>query len=149
MERNRLLGQLEACEEAGRGDSAAIEHDLECCEDDIKKWDQMRSVLEMYAFLSASDYGNGGHQHSGYGSRRYCNGHTDYSNRHADYYNRHQGYGSGQQDYGNAPLQEMEYGSHHLPMECGDLFGSHATTYCGWSCGEELGEECLVKIRPC
>uniref|UniRef100_A0A1I7XMS6 Inositol hexakisphosphate and diphosphoinositol-pentakisphosphate kinase n=1 Tax=Heterorhabditis bacteriophora TaxID=37862 RepID=A0A1I7XMS6_HETBA len=46
--RNRLLVDLEACEESGL-DSSRTEHDLELVEEAVKKWDQMRTVLEMYA----------------------------------------------------------------------------------------------------
>ncbi|KHJ90163.1 hypothetical protein OESDEN_09995 [Oesophagostomum dentatum] len=45
--RNELLTSMEDFEDSG-GDSARLEHELEQVEEGIKRWDQMRAVLEMY-----------------------------------------------------------------------------------------------------
>ncbi|XGW19256.1 hypothetical protein V3C99_003243 [Haemonchus contortus] len=45
--RNSLLMSLEAYEDSGE-ESQRVEHELEEVEDAIKRWDQMRAVLEMY-----------------------------------------------------------------------------------------------------
>ncbi|VDO74459.1 unnamed protein product [Haemonchus placei] len=49
--RNSLLMSLEACEDSGE-ESQRVEHELEEVEDAIKRWDQMRAVLEMYGHFS-------------------------------------------------------------------------------------------------
>ncbi|CAJ0585295.1 unnamed protein product, partial [Mesorhabditis spiculigera] len=49
--RNDLLHQLEECEERGES-SQNVEQELDRVEDTVKKWDQMRSVLEMYGHFS-------------------------------------------------------------------------------------------------
>ncbi|KAK5979217.1 Inositol hexakisphosphate and diphosphoinositol-pentakisphosphate kinase [Trichostrongylus colubriformis] len=46
-QRNSLLTSLEAYEDSG-GESQRVEHELEEVEEAIKRWDQMRAVLEMY-----------------------------------------------------------------------------------------------------
>ncbi|KAK0426672.1 hypothetical protein QR680_009837 [Steinernema hermaphroditum] len=55
--RNDLLAELEACEEAQQNNhqsahQARLEHELEQCEEAIKRWDQIRTVLEMYGHFS-------------------------------------------------------------------------------------------------
>ncbi|PIO75092.1 hypothetical protein TELCIR_02892 [Teladorsagia circumcincta] len=45
--RNTLLTSLEAYEDSGE-ESQRVEHELEEVEEAIKRWDQMRAVLEMY-----------------------------------------------------------------------------------------------------
>ncbi|VDN32950.1 unnamed protein product [Gongylonema pulchrum] len=49
--RNELLKEMELCEENG-GSSSELDRDLERCEEAIKKWDQVRTVLEMYGHFS-------------------------------------------------------------------------------------------------
>uniref|UniRef100_A0A1I7ZMN2 Inositol hexakisphosphate and diphosphoinositol-pentakisphosphate kinase n=1 Tax=Steinernema glaseri TaxID=37863 RepID=A0A1I7ZMN2_9BILA len=55
--RNDLLVQLEACEDAHQNrrqsaHQARLEHELEQCDEAIKRWDQIRTVLEMYGHFS-------------------------------------------------------------------------------------------------
>lgn len=45
--RNTLLTSMEDYEDSG-DDGARLEHELEQVEEGIKRWDQMRAVLEMY-----------------------------------------------------------------------------------------------------
>ncbi|WKX90663.1 hypothetical protein Q1695_009481 [Nippostrongylus brasiliensis] len=49
--RNTLLMSLEAYEDSGE-ESQRVEHELEQVEEAIKRWDQMRAVLEMYGHFS-------------------------------------------------------------------------------------------------
>lgn len=46
VHRNELLKEMENCEDSD-GSSSKLDRDLEQCEELIKKWDQVRSVLEM------------------------------------------------------------------------------------------------------
>lgn len=46
MRRNESLKEMEFYEDNG-GSSSKLERDLEQCEEAIKKWDQVRTVLEM------------------------------------------------------------------------------------------------------
>ncbi|KAK6728015.1 hypothetical protein RB195_005586 [Necator americanus] len=49
--RNTLLSSMEDYEDSG-DECARLEHELEQVEDGIKRWDQMRAVLEMYGHFS-------------------------------------------------------------------------------------------------
>ncbi|CAJ0593139.1 unnamed protein product [Cylicocyclus nassatus] len=49
--RNELLTSMEDFEDSG-GESSRLEHELEQVEEGIKRWDQMRAVLEMYGHFS-------------------------------------------------------------------------------------------------
>uniref|UniRef100_A0A0R3RT95 Inositol hexakisphosphate and diphosphoinositol-pentakisphosphate kinase n=1 Tax=Elaeophora elaphi TaxID=1147741 RepID=A0A0R3RT95_9BILA len=51
VRRNESLKEMESCEDNG-GSSSKLERDLEQCEEAIKKWDQVRTVLEMYGHFS-------------------------------------------------------------------------------------------------
>ncbi|CAB3408872.1 unnamed protein product [Caenorhabditis bovis] len=48
--RNKLLEKLKECE--NEEETRSIEHELEACEEEAKKWEQMRTVLEMYGHFS-------------------------------------------------------------------------------------------------
>ena len=50
MERNKILQELEASEELITTDET-MEHRLESVDENIKKWEQMRTVLEMCVSL--------------------------------------------------------------------------------------------------
>uniref|UniRef100_A0AAF5Q144 Inositol hexakisphosphate and diphosphoinositol-pentakisphosphate kinase n=2 Tax=Wuchereria bancrofti TaxID=6293 RepID=A0AAF5Q144_WUCBA len=51
VRRNESLKEMESCED-NDGSSSKLERDLEQCEEAIKKWDQVRTVLEMYGHFS-------------------------------------------------------------------------------------------------
>ncbi|KAL3997939.1 Histidine phosphatase (branch 2) family protein [Acanthocheilonema viteae] len=51
VRRNESLKEMESCEDSD-GSSSKLERDLEQCEEAIKKWDQVRTVLEMYGHFS-------------------------------------------------------------------------------------------------
>ncbi|KAM3721275.1 Inositol hexakisphosphate and diphosphoinositol-pentakisphosphate kinase [Dirofilaria immitis] len=51
VHRNESLKEMESCEDSD-GSSSKLERDLEQCEEAIKKWDQVRTVLEMYGHFS-------------------------------------------------------------------------------------------------
>ncbi|EJD76368.1 histidine acid phosphatase domain containing 1 [Loa loa] len=51
VHRNESLKEMESCEDSD-GSSPKLERDLEQCEEAIKKWDQVRTVLEMYGHFS-------------------------------------------------------------------------------------------------